>query len=323
MWIGIARVKNEADLIEAFVRHTCCHFDRLIIIDHASTDDTPAILTSLVDEGLPLEVQRSSVFEPQGVALTRLMRRAFSDLDADWVVPLDADEFIEVAGGELLRERKQVSGTGTLELFWENFMYVPGSADDLDPTQRMLWRSPDRSELPKVAVPRAIGVDPKIVIYEGSHFVARNGAIVRGRPAQDLVLCHFPIRSLDQYRSKVIIGTLRYIISPSSDKYTWGWHYRQAYDLIINDRLAELEDLLRVESLRYSAKGGSEGISERPFKRLGGELRYTSRASSPSSIANVARFAESVAVDLAAERRPKHWPARFSEIVRSIVGSKR
>ena len=48
--IAISRVKNEADIIEAFVRHTLHFADRMIISDSGSIDGTWDILQILVDE---------------------------------------------------------------------------------------------------------------------------------------------------------------------------------------------------------------------------------------------------------------------------------
>ena len=54
--IGIALVKNECDIIEAFVRYNLRILDGLVILDHESSDNTRAILGRLQDEGLPLAV---------------------------------------------------------------------------------------------------------------------------------------------------------------------------------------------------------------------------------------------------------------------------
>ena len=55
-FIGVACVKNEEDIIEAFVRHNLVYLDRLLVLDHGSTDDTPSILKALQEEGLDLQI---------------------------------------------------------------------------------------------------------------------------------------------------------------------------------------------------------------------------------------------------------------------------
>ena len=52
--IAISRVRNEFDIIEAFVRHHAHHFEKLIILDDGSTDGTYEVLLSLQTAGLPL-----------------------------------------------------------------------------------------------------------------------------------------------------------------------------------------------------------------------------------------------------------------------------
>ena len=54
LW-GVAMVRNEADVIEAFVRHNLCVLDGLAIVDHGSFDGTAEILANLRREGLPLQ----------------------------------------------------------------------------------------------------------------------------------------------------------------------------------------------------------------------------------------------------------------------------
>ena len=58
--IGVAMVRNEADIIEAFVRHNLTILDALVVVDHASLDGTSEILTLLQREGLPLRVMRDA-----------------------------------------------------------------------------------------------------------------------------------------------------------------------------------------------------------------------------------------------------------------------
>jgi hypothetical protein len=38
--VGITMVKNEADIIEAFVRHNLRFLDALVVVEHASADGT-------------------------------------------------------------------------------------------------------------------------------------------------------------------------------------------------------------------------------------------------------------------------------------------
>ena len=57
--LGVAMVRDEADVIEAFVRHNLNFLDGLAIIDHCSVDGTAEILKKLQSEGLPLRIVRN------------------------------------------------------------------------------------------------------------------------------------------------------------------------------------------------------------------------------------------------------------------------
>src|SRR5687767_3070440 len=87
---------NEGDIIEAFARHNVRFLDALVVLDHASTDPTPAILASLVAEGLPIVVLHDPdrAFR-QDQRQTYLARRYLAELDADFCFVLDADEFLK------------------------------------------------------------------------------------------------------------------------------------------------------------------------------------------------------------------------------------
>lgn len=51
-------LRTEEDIVEAFVRHNLTILDGMLVVDHNSTDRTPAILTALCAERLPLVVKR-------------------------------------------------------------------------------------------------------------------------------------------------------------------------------------------------------------------------------------------------------------------------
>ena len=46
--VGLAVVKNEADIIEAMIRHNLQFLDALVVVDNASADQTAQIVGALV-----------------------------------------------------------------------------------------------------------------------------------------------------------------------------------------------------------------------------------------------------------------------------------
>jgi glycosyltransferase involved in cell wall biosynthesis len=89
--VAVTRIKNEADIIEAFVRHHARYFDAIVVSDDGSTDSSFDILQKLKAQGMPLTLLRQpSVGFEQSRFMTLLIRRAFTEPGADWVGPLDA-----------------------------------------------------------------------------------------------------------------------------------------------------------------------------------------------------------------------------------------
>ena len=79
MIAAISMVRNEADIIESFVRHTLTFADRLFIGDHNSTDNTVKIIERLKSEGLPISVINlpDIIGHEQAEITTMLMEAAF------------------------------------------------------------------------------------------------------------------------------------------------------------------------------------------------------------------------------------------------------
>jgi glycosyltransferase involved in cell wall biosynthesis len=57
--VAVCRVRNEVDIVEAFVRHHCAYFHKLIVLDDGSTDQTLQVLRALQADGLPVVVLSS------------------------------------------------------------------------------------------------------------------------------------------------------------------------------------------------------------------------------------------------------------------------
>src|SRR4051812_36830325 len=103
--VAISRVRNEVDIVEAFVRHHAFYFDKLLVLDDGSTDGTYEVLVRLRSQGLPLVVIRErSIGYEQRRYMSKLLHIAVDQFGADWIAPIDADEFIEPAEGLTLSD---------------------------------------------------------------------------------------------------------------------------------------------------------------------------------------------------------------------------
>lgn len=201
--VGIALVKDEADVIERTVRHALAQLDQVLVCDNNSTDGTRDILAALAAEIPTLTVlDDPSLAHYQARKLTALSVTAHK-MGAEWVVPFDADELISHETGaplaDVLRRLTRI-WIVTVRLL----EYVPTDQDDPtepDPFTRLRWRQRDDNPLLKImARPH-----PDLRIHEGSHSADYNDRY----PATTTggLIRHYPVRSPEQFVSKARNGS--------------------------------------------------------------------------------------------------------------------
>jgi len=272
--VAISNVKNEIDIVEAFVRHTAAFADHLLVLDNGSSDGTRDVLAALVGEGLALTV----VDDPspgawQRERMTRLMRSAATEMGADWVVPLDADEFLVAKHWPSLR--RQLRGHRDPVLVpWRT--YVPAPSDDpgeINPVLRIQHRLRlEGLESSKVMVPGHIAAVASL--DQGSHDLTDAEPATR-TVLNRVMLAHFPVRSVAQLARKVAVGKIQYLAR--GYQYDWGFHYDESFAMLVRDWdefAASFFDLAG----RFGLRLGSEfepDLIEDPLEYAGGPLRHT------------------------------------------------
>lgn len=219
--IGVAIVRNEADIVEAFARTNLVLLDALHVMVHRSTDGTREILQALAGEGLPLRL--SEIAEEsfnQEYHVTKAARLAFRDERADFVFPLDADEFVRADSRAALEQSlASLAAEHVGALPW--LTYVPTANDR--PSELPLQRLDRRFRLSpvaaldlnycKVVVGSWFAARADARILEGNHAVfARNEQLATAR-CPDVTVCHFPIRSAEQLWKKAALGWIAQLAS--------------------------------------------------------------------------------------------------------------
>lgn len=217
--VGVSMVRNESDIVETFVRHNLTVLDGLVVVDHGSADATPDILNALCRERLPLVVLRNeAVGYLQPAIMTQVVRHALATTGADFVFPLDADEFLRVSSRAALERALAALPPGTHGwLRWPT--YVPDlrtRGQDILAVLRGARRvSADANTLTKVVVARSFLQATDDVLSGGNHWVtAHPDARVRGMrshervPEEVATVAHVPIRGAEQFVAKVAIKKL-------------------------------------------------------------------------------------------------------------------
>lgn len=236
--IGVSMVRNEADVIEAFVRHNLSVLDALTVIDHGSRDGTTDILAALQDEGLPLRLVADA--EPgffQAKQLTLAAREALARERADFVFPMDADEFLKVPSRERLEQAlADVPPDEHAAMHW--LTYVPELRDSdahaLRPAD-LRWRlKEERHGSYKAIIGRSF-LRPAQYLISGNHLVddpTQEKPPRHVRLSREVVaLAHLPVRSSAQLERKVMQGYKAHLAT-KPDNGQHAFHWRDLHDEI-------------------------------------------------------------------------------------------
>jgi len=216
---GVAMVRNEAAIIETFIRHNLTLLDGIAIVDHRSADDTVKIVNALAREGLPLMVfANDAVAYAQKEIMTTALRHVLARTGADYVFPLDADEFVKTPS----RARME-RALGAIPSRLHGLMSWPTYVPDFDAPYRGIIacaRSArrlleERHQHGKVVVARHIADTPRALLAGGSHavmpwFGAREDQVGQHHlfAADELALAHLPFRNANQFVVKIVINRL-------------------------------------------------------------------------------------------------------------------
>jgi len=201
--LGAVAVRNGADLTEAAVRHNLAALDGLVALVHGSSDGTLAILEALVAEGLPLAVVRDD--DPVGdnaARPARLLREAFATGDPDWVIVLDAADFLKPPSRAAL-ERALADANPVVPVALMRQTYVPDfgapATDDLLAPLRSARRlASEPHPAQQFAVPRAFARDAAGAAATPS----------ASHPRIPVMTAHVPVRSPGQLVADCTVARL-------------------------------------------------------------------------------------------------------------------
>ncbi|HEX7705812.1 MAG TPA: class I SAM-dependent methyltransferase [Thermoanaerobaculia bacterium] len=210
-------VRNEADLLELNLRyHLAAGIDHFLVVDNGSTDGTTELLGRLAGE-LPIDWTRRAGPFAQSELTTNLALEAWRR-GADWVIPIDADEFWW-SSERPLRDVLASSRAAALEVPLINFIQRREQATSCIHSLLTMTRRPTAPRGPIADIERLVASgeigfveieyptkfisrsSPALRIGQGNHSVEHPGG--ESGPATGVVCLHAPIRSRAQLDVKV------------------------------------------------------------------------------------------------------------------------
>ena len=264
---GFSVVKNESDIIEAWVRYHLGLLDGLYVIDNDSTDSTREILDRLAREFPALRVgQDPSVGHVQEKILTRAVAELVANADFDYAIPLDADEFVRCDGRAALEaglDAIPAHESGVIP--WITYVPTPGDdASEANPLVRIVHRrAAEPRQYYKVVIPYATATLPDFRLTAGNHEVVSRGKLLSQTKLPGVTLAHFPVRSAEQLASKVLTGEWALNVKLRRQKGE-GAHWRQLAKKVAARRALAPEELQSVAAA-YAADR-AEAVVADPIK---------------------------------------------------------
>jgi hypothetical protein len=311
--VTVSTIRNEADIIESFVRYHIQFVDRMIITNHRSADASGRILQALREEGLPLDLWEENHLElQQGQILTRSMKFAVAEHGANWIVPLDADEFLTpAADGDVRGIFSGLPQEKIIKVAWRTHVPLPSD----DPEEANVLRRikhhkrMENQSLRKILIPRQVAEKPHGLIAPGSHgYTFRRLIREREHPSianNQLVLAHYPVRSSPQILTKAFVGWLA-CISKRNRQPNENFHLKLLFDHVKSNRPLQPEELSSM-ALGYSTTSQlsamePDDLLKSPLALQSVPLRYT-RGYECDPISVLAQLAEDFAKAVGAVKR--------------------
>jgi hypothetical protein len=235
-------VLDSADTLRECVEwHLAANVDFIVASDMGSTDGSQDILADLARSGaLRWSSQpRRNIdgYDP----LTELARIARDRFEADWIILLDADEFLCLTGGSLhgIAQTANQHDISALTIPRFNMTGAPPESGQhcLEILNLRIDRPSAVSFETKISgdlqVPQVFAsIAPKVIV-RASKFVeygpGAHAAVTSSGNAHrsaELKILHYPFRSFSEYERKVE-NIAAFMAANSHLPPSWGWHWRR------------------------------------------------------------------------------------------------
>lgn len=254
-------VRDEADIIRQNIEFHLRHgVDFIVATVNRSRDGTREILEAYARSGVLHLIDEPGEEFAQSRWVNRMAQLARERHGATQLFHSDADEFWFPRSGNLKDELLERPLLDLLQVPVTNILLLDrgGSESFPDDTiQRVInaYTAPDIREASRRRSLYLFRHPPKVLlrsarslplVTSGNHRV-RDEKHCLMAPSRHITIHHYPVRSWEQFRSKVINGGGSLLNNTTNDANT-GWHWRRWYQAYLDGRLEEEYRLLLLRS---------------------------------------------------------------------------
>ncbi len=253
--IAISLVKNEGDIIRAWLSHTANIFDRVYVVDHNSSDGTREYLLEMVktlDNIKLFSFKLPGKFQKE--IINYMAELAIRDNPDSWIFPLDADEFLLMESkDQLLSSIETMKTSNVLVMSWKNCMPISLTNDEEFYFNTLCLIPPNRSIYKKVAIHSSNFIKDNWRFVQGNHGVVDgSGNLVAGDAVVEFGdILHIPIRSCEHFAFKCLQGYLANDALPIGRKNPHeGFHFLEMINNVV--KVGDLtDDIVREIVMHY------------------------------------------------------------------------
>lgn len=203
MIASITLVRNEADIIESFIRYNLQYLNVMFVVDKESSDRTVEIIRNLQKEGYPIYLDYDYN------SAVNSMKNSPEFNECTHVIPLNADEFLSVESDANLQQTFKLLKPGK-GYYIKRRTYLPHPEDHkeiaLIPERIIHCRDERFDSAYKIFIPRGIIFHPDVQrsIASNDTTCVPSSNVEQEYLLNDLRLAYFPLRSVEQIKIKKI-----------------------------------------------------------------------------------------------------------------------
>lgn len=231
-------VRDEEDIIDWNLRyHLSRGVDHFVVTDNLSVDGTADILREYERQGLVTYLYESDDDFSQDLWVTRMAELAQAELQPDWLLHCDADEFWWPEEATTLGHVFSAVPAKVPVVRVDRRSYLGPAAEDPRPFfARMVLRELQPVNELGYPPPPKIAHRPlkEPYVHQGNHAVSDGGRKLRAKRLRGVSILHFPARTPAQLRNKILKGGAAYQRNARFDE-TVGSTWRALYRRILAD----------------------------------------------------------------------------------------